>query len=141
MTNAAIYARVSTRDKGQTNDNQLLELRAFTKRLGYIILQIVLQPEKRPPHQLPRIRPLSGHHRAIRLRQQSRLLCQCARAMRFLIIGVQKKASHKVWLFDATAAPDFVAKGRNKYTALPRHHSRHLRVVWLASAQPCRSVE
>ena len=37
MTKAAIYARVSTRDKGQTNDNQLLELRAFAERLGYPI--------------------------------------------------------------------------------------------------------
>lgn len=34
---AAIYARVSTRDKGQTNDNQLLELRAFAERLDYPI--------------------------------------------------------------------------------------------------------
>jgi DNA invertase Pin-like site-specific DNA recombinase len=34
---AAIYARVSTRDKGQTNDNQLLELRAFAERLGYAV--------------------------------------------------------------------------------------------------------
>jgi len=32
---AARYARVSTRDKGQTNDNQLLKLRAFAERLGY----------------------------------------------------------------------------------------------------------
>lgn len=36
---AAIYARVSTRDKGQTNDNQLLELRAFAGRLGYAVYQ------------------------------------------------------------------------------------------------------
>ena len=36
---AAIYARISTRDKGQTNDNQLLELRAFAERLGYPIYQ------------------------------------------------------------------------------------------------------
>jgi DNA invertase Pin-like site-specific DNA recombinase len=35
MTTAAIYARVSTRDKGQTNDNQLLELRGFAERLGF----------------------------------------------------------------------------------------------------------
>ena len=34
---AAIYARVSTRDKGQTNENQLLELRAFAERLGYTL--------------------------------------------------------------------------------------------------------
>lgn len=39
MTKAAIYARVSTRDKGQTNDNQLLELRDFAERLGYTIYQ------------------------------------------------------------------------------------------------------
>ncbi|MFC6225629.1 recombinase family protein [Hymenobacter artigasi] len=39
MTTAAIYARVSTRDKGQTNDNQLLELWAFAERLGYPIYQ------------------------------------------------------------------------------------------------------
>lgn len=34
---AAIYARVSTKDKGQTNENQLRELRAFAERLGYSI--------------------------------------------------------------------------------------------------------
>jgi DNA invertase Pin-like site-specific DNA recombinase len=37
MNKAAIYARVSTKDKGQTNENQLRELRAFAERLGYII--------------------------------------------------------------------------------------------------------
>lgn len=34
---AAIYARVSTKDKGQTNENQLRELRAFAERLGYCV--------------------------------------------------------------------------------------------------------
>lgn len=34
---AAIYARVSTRDKGQDNENQLRELRAFAERKGYTI--------------------------------------------------------------------------------------------------------
>ncbi|UOQ75092.1 recombinase family protein [Hymenobacter cellulosilyticus] len=34
---AAIYARVSTRDKGQDNENQLRELRAFADRKGYSI--------------------------------------------------------------------------------------------------------
>ena len=34
---AAIYARVSTREKGQSNDNQLLELRGFAERLGYTL--------------------------------------------------------------------------------------------------------
>lgn len=36
---AAIHARVSTKDKGQTNENQLRELRAFAERLGYAIYQ------------------------------------------------------------------------------------------------------
>lgn len=37
MIKAAIYARVSTKDKGQTNDNQLYELRAFAERSGYFL--------------------------------------------------------------------------------------------------------
>jgi DNA invertase Pin-like site-specific DNA recombinase len=36
---AAIYARVSTKDKGQTNENQLRELWAFAERLGYSVYQ------------------------------------------------------------------------------------------------------
>ena len=35
--NAAIYACISTKDKGQTNENQLRELRAFAERLGYTV--------------------------------------------------------------------------------------------------------
>ncbi|RZK31513.1 MAG: recombinase family protein [Hymenobacter sp.] len=31
----ALYARVSTRDKGQRTENQLRELRAFAEQLGY----------------------------------------------------------------------------------------------------------
>ena len=38
---AAIYARVSTRDEGQTNDNQLLELRAFAQWLGYAVYRSI----------------------------------------------------------------------------------------------------
>ncbi|QNP54539.1 recombinase family protein [Hymenobacter qilianensis] len=34
---AAIYARVSTRDNGQDNENQLRELWAFAARRGYTI--------------------------------------------------------------------------------------------------------
>lgn len=37
MKTAAIYARVSTKEKGQFNENQLLKLRAFAERLGYTI--------------------------------------------------------------------------------------------------------
>lgn len=44
-------------------------------------------------------------------------------ADRFLIIGVQKKAPHQVWVFDATAAPGFIEQGRKKYTALLRRHA------------------
>ncbi|WP_240735226.1 hypothetical protein [Hymenobacter sp. UV11] len=44
---AAIDARVSTKDKGQTDENQLRELRAFTERLGYSIYKGVLRPGKR----------------------------------------------------------------------------------------------
>ncbi|MBC6698861.1 recombinase family protein [Hymenobacter puniceus] len=42
---AAIYARVSTRDKGQDNENQLRELRAFAERLGYTIYKEYLDTE------------------------------------------------------------------------------------------------
>jgi DNA invertase Pin-like site-specific DNA recombinase len=34
---AALYTRVSTKDRGQTNENQLRELRAFAERLGYTV--------------------------------------------------------------------------------------------------------
>jgi DNA invertase Pin-like site-specific DNA recombinase len=34
VKNAAVYARVSTTDRGQTNDNQLQALRAWGDRLG-----------------------------------------------------------------------------------------------------------
>lgn len=39
MITAAIYARVSTKDKGQTTENQLRDLRAFAERLGYAVYQ------------------------------------------------------------------------------------------------------
>jgi DNA invertase Pin-like site-specific DNA recombinase len=35
----AIYARVSTEDKGQTTDNQLLQLRAWCSRMGYPVVR------------------------------------------------------------------------------------------------------
>jgi DNA invertase Pin-like site-specific DNA recombinase len=42
---AAIYARVSTRDKGQDTENQLRELRTFAERLGYSIYQEYIDHE------------------------------------------------------------------------------------------------
>ena len=56
--------------------------------------------------------------------RQAALYCDVLGATRFLIIGVQKKAPHEVWLFDATAAAGFIEQGRKKYTALLRHHAR-----------------
>ena len=63
--------------------------------------------------------------------RQAALYTDVLGATRFLIIGVQKKAPHEVWLFDATAAPDFMAQGRKKYGALLRHTScRHATSVF-----------
>ncbi|MBC6608906.1 recombinase family protein [Hymenobacter sp. BT188] len=42
---AAIYARVSTRDKDQDNENQLRELRAFAERKGYSIYNEYIDQE------------------------------------------------------------------------------------------------
>src|SRR6201987_5954522 len=42
---AAIYARVSTEDKGQTPDNQLLQLRAWCERMGYLVVREYVEHE------------------------------------------------------------------------------------------------
>src|SRR6202048_1370514 len=42
----AIYARVSTDDKGQTPDNQLLQLRAWCDRMGYPVVREYVEHEK-----------------------------------------------------------------------------------------------
>ena len=42
----AIYARVSTDDKGQTPDNQLLQLRAWCERMGYPVVSEYVEHEK-----------------------------------------------------------------------------------------------
>jgi DNA invertase Pin-like site-specific DNA recombinase len=55
---AAIYARVSTRDKGQTNDNQLLELRAFAERLGYSIYREYCDQESGSTAERPQFQQL-----------------------------------------------------------------------------------
>ena len=55
--------------------------------------------------------------------RQAALYLDVLGATRFLIIGIQKKSPHEVWLFDATAAPDFIAQGRKKYAALLSHHA------------------
>src|SRR6201981_569627 len=41
----AIYARVSTDDKGQTTDNQLLQLRAWCDRMGYRVVREYVEHE------------------------------------------------------------------------------------------------
>ncbi|WP_426061228.1 PD-(D/E)XK nuclease-like domain-containing protein [Hymenobacter sp. B1770] len=58
--------------------------------------------------------------------RQAALYLDVFGATRFLIIGVQKKAPHEVWLFDATAAPGFIEQGRKKYSTLLRHAARAL---------------
>jgi predicted site-specific integrase-resolvase len=42
----AIYARVSTDDKGQTPDNQLLQLRAWCERMGHPVVREYVEHEK-----------------------------------------------------------------------------------------------
>jgi DNA invertase Pin-like site-specific DNA recombinase len=42
---AAIYARVSTQDKGQTPDNQLLQLRAWCERMGHPVAREYVEHE------------------------------------------------------------------------------------------------
>src|SRR5258708_10422397 len=41
----AIYARVSTDDKGQNPENQLLQLRAWCKRMGYPLVREYVEHE------------------------------------------------------------------------------------------------
>src|SRR6202047_2264426 len=41
----AIYARVSTEDKGQTPDNQLLQLRTWCERMGYPVVREYVEHE------------------------------------------------------------------------------------------------
>ena len=41
----SIYARVSTDDKGQTTDNQLLQLRAWCDRMGYRVVREYVEHE------------------------------------------------------------------------------------------------
>jgi DNA invertase Pin-like site-specific DNA recombinase len=45
VARVAIYARVSTDDKGQTPDNQLLQLRAWCARMGYGIVREYVEHE------------------------------------------------------------------------------------------------
>ena len=55
--------------------------------------------------------------------RQAALYLDVLRATRFLIIGVQKRNPHQIWVFDATAAPGFIEWGRRKYTTLLRRYA------------------
>jgi len=55
--------------------------------------------------------------------RQAALYLDALQATRFLIIGVQKRNPHQVWVYDATAAPGFIEQGRRKYTALLRRYA------------------
>jgi len=62
---AALYARVSTKDKGQTNENQLRELRAFAERLGYPLYQEYCDQESGGSSERPQFQQLflAAHQR------------------------------------------------------------------------------
>jgi DNA invertase Pin-like site-specific DNA recombinase len=45
MTTVALYARVSTKDKGQSTENQLPELRRFAEAYGYIVYKEYMEHE------------------------------------------------------------------------------------------------
>jgi DNA invertase Pin-like site-specific DNA recombinase len=55
---AALYARVSTKDKGQTNENQLRELRAFAERLGYTLYKEYCDQESEGSAERPEFQQL-----------------------------------------------------------------------------------
>ncbi|UYZ58043.1 PD-(D/E)XK nuclease-like domain-containing protein [Hymenobacter latericus] len=55
--------------------------------------------------------------------RQAALYLDALQADRFLIIGVQKKAPHEVWVFDTSADAGLLTQGRKKYTALLRRHA------------------
>ncbi len=57
--------------------------------------------------------------------RQAALYLDVLQATRFLIIGVQKRNPHQIWVFDATAAPGFIEWGRRKYATLLRRHAAH----------------
>jgi len=57
--------------------------------------------------------------------RQAALYLDALQATRFLIIGVQKRNPHQVWVYNATAAPGFIEQGRRKYTALLRRYAAH----------------
>lgn len=54
--------------------------------------------------------------------RQAAFYSDILQADRFLLIGVQKKVPHGVWVVEAT--PSFIEQGRKKYTALLRHYAR-----------------
>ncbi|OON65512.1 PD-(D/E)XK nuclease-like domain-containing protein [Hymenobacter sp. CRA2] len=47
-------------------------------------------------------------------------------ADRFLIVGVQKKAPHDIWLVELSADADTMAQGRKKYQRLLRAYVNHM---------------
>jgi DNA invertase Pin-like site-specific DNA recombinase len=51
MTIVAFYARVSTKDKGQSTENQLPELRRFAQAHGYTVYKGSHQSSNRKPRQ------------------------------------------------------------------------------------------
>jgi DNA invertase Pin-like site-specific DNA recombinase len=54
----ALYARVSTKDKGQPNENQLQELRTLSQRLGYTLYQEYCDQESGGTSEQPQFQQL-----------------------------------------------------------------------------------
>ncbi|SDY30335.1 PD-(D/E)XK nuclease-like domain-containing protein [Hymenobacter psychrophilus] len=58
--------------------------------------------------------------------RQAAFYLDVLQADRFLIVGVQKKAPHAIWVFELTTAPLLLEQGRKKYRRLLRAHAAQL---------------
>ena len=58
--------------------------------------------------------------------RQAAFYLDVLQADRFLIVGVQKKAPHAIWVFDLATAPLLLEQGRRKYRRLLRAHAAQL---------------
>jgi hypothetical protein len=79
----SIYARVSTDDKGQTPDNQLLQLRAWCGRMGYPIVRERRAREWRQEHRVSKAaRCRVFRSRATRVRPVARMVTRSVQPRR-----------------------------------------------------------
>ncbi|TGE21535.1 hypothetical protein E5K00_14725 [Hymenobacter aquaticus] len=69
--------------------------------------------------------------------RQAALYLDALQADRFLIIGVQKKAPHEVWVLDISANAALLTQGRKKYTALLHRYTAEVVPVAKAYTHRC----